>query len=162
MPHAAFAATAPADSAALLPLSATATKPRGNPNLHRAPRCGGRTRTACLCCSRAIHDKLRCAAGQARGHAPHGGHSPGPRTPESPPRRKPGPHPGARRPHHPWQLRRQHASREPFPPYLPPHQPGRLAPARYRAHLLPAPSANSPPQGQPRPSPTARFKPSRI
>jgi hypothetical protein len=33
---------------------------------------------------------------------------------------------------------------------------------RYRAHLPPAPSANRPSQGAPRPGPVAPFKPSRI
>src|SRR5580658_8857381 len=74
MPHAALTATAPADPAAVLPPPATATKPRGNPNLALAPRCGARTRAGCPCRSPAIHGKLRCRM--------HGGRSPGPRTPE--------------------------------------------------------------------------------
>jgi hypothetical protein len=74
MPHAALTATAPADPAAVLPPPATATKPRGNPNLALAPRCGARTRSGCPCRSPAIHGKLRCRM--------HGGRSPGPRTPE--------------------------------------------------------------------------------
>ena len=62
------------------PPQATATdpppakKPRGNPTLHLAPRCGARTRSGCPCRSPAIHGKLRCRM--------HGGRSPGPRTPE--------------------------------------------------------------------------------
>ncbi len=51
-----------------------AKKPRGNPTLHLAPRCGARTRSGCPCRSPAIHGKLRCRM--------HGGRSPGPRTPE--------------------------------------------------------------------------------
>jgi hypothetical protein len=72
MPHSAL--TAPADPAAVLPPPPTATKPRGNPNLALAPRCGARTRAGCPCRSPAIHGKLRCRM--------HGGRSPGPRTPE--------------------------------------------------------------------------------
>jgi hypothetical protein len=74
MPHAALTATAPAGPAALFPPPSPAAKPRGNPNLHLAPRCGARTRAGCPCRSPAIHGKLRCRM--------HGGRSPGPRTPE--------------------------------------------------------------------------------
>ena len=87
MPYAAFTAAAPADPAALpAPLPAT-NKLRGNPNL--APRRGARTRAGRPCRSPGIHGKLRCPAGQARGQAPHGGRNPGPRTPETLPRRRP-------------------------------------------------------------------------
>jgi len=50
---------------------------------------GARTRGGCPCRSPAIHGKLRCPTGQARGKPPHGGHSPGPRAPESLPLRRP-------------------------------------------------------------------------
>ncbi len=67
------------------PLSATAPpagcvppsparKPRGNPTLQLAPRCGARTRAGCPCQAPAIRGKLRCRL--------HGGRSTGPRTPE--------------------------------------------------------------------------------
>lgn len=49
-------------------------KPRGNPNLNLAPRCGARTRVGCPCQAPAIHGKQRCRM--------HGGRSTGPRTPE--------------------------------------------------------------------------------
>ena len=88
MSNAAFTVTTSADpTALLLPLPATNTL-RGNPNL--APRRGARTRAGCPCRSPAIHGKLRCPAGQARGQAPHGGRSPDPGTPETLPRRRPG------------------------------------------------------------------------
>src|ERR1039458_8099026 len=51
-----------------------AAKPRGNPNLHLASRCGARTRGGCPCRAPAIHGKRRCRM--------HGGRSTGPRTPE--------------------------------------------------------------------------------
>ena len=54
-------------------------KPRGNPNL--APRCGAKTRAGLGCRAPAMGNG-RCPAGQARGQAPHGGCSTGPRTPE--------------------------------------------------------------------------------
>jgi len=50
------------------------TRPRGNADLHLAPRCGARTRANCPCRSPAIRGKLRCRM--------HGGRSTGPRTPE--------------------------------------------------------------------------------
>ncbi len=76
MSHPPLATTAqptapPASHAAAPPL---ATKPRGNPDLHLAPRCGARTRANCPCRSPAIRGKLRCRM--------HGGRSTGPRTPE--------------------------------------------------------------------------------
>jgi hypothetical protein len=73
MPHPpqATTATPPADPTADPP---PAKKPRGNPNLHLAPRCGARTRSGCPCRSPAIHGKLRCRM--------HGGRSTGPRTPK--------------------------------------------------------------------------------
>jgi hypothetical protein len=51
-----------------------ASRPRGNPNLHLAPRCGARTRTGCPCRAPAIHGRRRCRM--------HGGRSTGPRTEE--------------------------------------------------------------------------------
>jgi hypothetical protein len=54
--------------------SSAAPKPRGNPNLHLAPRCGARTRGGCPCRAPAIHGRARCRM--------HGGRSTGPRTPE--------------------------------------------------------------------------------
>jgi hypothetical protein len=74
MPHAAPTAAPPSDSAAFRPPPPATTKPRGNPNLALAPRCGARTRAGCPCRCPAIHGKLRCRM--------HGGRSPGPRTPE--------------------------------------------------------------------------------
>jgi hypothetical protein len=72
MPHPSQATTAdpPADPTTTPP----AKKPRGNPNLHLARRCGARTRAGCPCRSPAIRYKLRCRM--------HGGRSTGPRTPE--------------------------------------------------------------------------------
>ena len=68
MPHPSPAAiAAPPDPA-------PTKKPRGNPNLHLAPRCGARARSSCPCRSPAIHGKLRCRM--------HGGRSTGPRTPK--------------------------------------------------------------------------------
>ncbi len=61
----------PASHAAAPPLT---TKPRGNPDLHLAPRCGAHTRAGCPCRAPAIRGKLRCRM--------HGGRSTGPRTPE--------------------------------------------------------------------------------
>jgi hypothetical protein len=90
MPLSAPTPAAAADPAAFVPpLPAAATKPRGNPNLARAPAQPARlldprrarTRNGCPCRSPAIHGKLRCRM--------HGGRSPGPRTPESLPRRRP-------------------------------------------------------------------------
>jgi hypothetical protein len=79
-----FAATAaPADApASLAPAPSLSGKRRGNPDLGLALRCGARTRGGCPCRAPAIHGKLRCPAGQARGQAPHGGRSTGPRTAE--------------------------------------------------------------------------------
>jgi hypothetical protein len=54
--------------------SSAAPKPRGNPTLHLAPRCGARTRAGCPCRAPAIHGRARCRM--------HGGRSTGPRTPE--------------------------------------------------------------------------------
>ncbi len=51
-----------------------AKKPRGNPTLHLAHRCGARTRAGCPCQAPAIRGKLRCRL--------HGGRSTGPRTPQ--------------------------------------------------------------------------------
>jgi len=51
-----------------------AKKPRGNPTLALAARCGARTRAGCPCQAPAIHGKLRCRM--------HGGRSTGPRTPK--------------------------------------------------------------------------------
>ncbi len=68
MPHPSPAAiAAPPDPA-------PTKKPRGNPNLHLAPRCGARARSSCPCRSPAIQGKLRCRM--------HGGRSTGPRTPK--------------------------------------------------------------------------------
>ncbi len=72
-PSQATTATPPADPTADPP---PAKKPRGNPNLHLAPRGGARTRSGCPCRSPAIHGKRRCRM--------HGGHSTGPRTPRKP------------------------------------------------------------------------------
>jgi hypothetical protein len=74
MPLAAPTSATPTDPAASHPPPPATTKPRGNPNLALAPRCGARTRAGCPCRSPAIHGKLRCRM--------HGGRSPGPRTPE--------------------------------------------------------------------------------
>jgi nicotinate-nucleotide--dimethylbenzimidazole phosphoribosyltransferase len=60
----------------------SAGKRRANPDLNLSPRCGARTRAGCPCRAPAIRGKLRCPAGLARGQAPHGGRSTGPRTPE--------------------------------------------------------------------------------
>ncbi len=77
------AATVPAGPPAFpLPTPPLTTKPRGSPNLGLAPRCGARTRAGCPCQAPAIRGKVRCPAGQARGQAPHGGRSTGPRSPE--------------------------------------------------------------------------------
>jgi hypothetical protein len=51
--------------------------PRGNPNL--APRCGAKTRAGLACRAPAMGNGRR-PAGQARGQAPHGGRSTGPRN----------------------------------------------------------------------------------
>jgi hypothetical protein len=51
-----------------------AKKPRGNPNLHLAPRCGARARSGCPCQAPAVRGKRRCRM--------HGGRSTGPRTQE--------------------------------------------------------------------------------
>jgi hypothetical protein len=64
------------------PSPAPTIKRRGNPTLALIPRCGARTRAGCPCRAPAIHGKVRCPAGQARGQAPHGGRSTGPRTAE--------------------------------------------------------------------------------
>jgi len=61
---------APADS----PMQPPTGKPRGNPDLHLATRCGARTRGGSPCRAPAIHGKRRCRM--------HGGRSTGPRTPE--------------------------------------------------------------------------------
>ena len=98
MPHACLTAAAPADQAAFLPPPPPTAKRCGNPNRHLAPARlargpdprSARTRSGGPCRSPAIHGKLRCPAGQARGQAPHGGRSPGPRTPEGLPRPRPG------------------------------------------------------------------------
>jgi len=96
MPYAAFTAAAPAEPAALLASLPATSKLRGNPNSAHAPAQPARgldprgTRTGCPCRSPAIHGKLRCPAGQARGQAPHGGRSPGPRVPETLPRQRRG------------------------------------------------------------------------
>ena len=90
MPYAAFTTAARAQPAAWLPPLPATKKFRGNPNLALAPRRGVRTRAGRLCRSPAIHGKLRCPAGQARGQAPHGGRSPGPRVPETLPRQRRG------------------------------------------------------------------------
>jgi hypothetical protein len=66
MPHAAPASAVPIDPAALLPAPPTTNPLRGNPDLALAP------------------------AQPARGQAPHGGRSPGPRTPETLPRQRRG------------------------------------------------------------------------
>jgi hypothetical protein len=63
--------TPPTHATPALPLT---TKPRGNPDLHLAPRCGARTRAGCSCRAPAIHGKQRCRM--------HGGRSTGPRTPK--------------------------------------------------------------------------------
>ena len=169
MPYAAFTVAAPTDPAALLPPTRATTKLRGNPNLAVAPTQpargldprGARTRAGCPCRSPAIQGKLRCLAGQARGQAPHGGRSPGPRTPESLPQRRPGGRirvRDARTTHDTYGANTRADNR---------HRLTLLRVSRvdvfldrYQAHLPPAPSANRPPQGAPTPTPTARFKPS--
>ena len=161
MPYAAFTAAAPADPAALpAPLPAT-NKLRGNPNL--APRRGARTRAGRPCRSPAIYGKLRCPAGQARGQAPHGGRSPGPRAPESLPQQRPG---GPIRVH---DARTVHGksganARADNRQRLTLLRVSRVDVSldRHQSDPPAAPSANRPPQGAPTPSPTARFKPSRI
>ena len=159
MPHAVFTPAEPADPARSLP-PAVAAKPRGNLYFRLAsaqpargfdPR-GARTRT---CRSPAIHGKLR--------HRMHGVRSPGLRTPESLPRRRPGDRIRVRDAR---TIHRNHGAKAHADNCL------RLtllrisrvdiALDRYQAHLPTAPSANSSPQGAPMPSPTARFKPSRI
>ena len=97
MPYAAFTAAARAQPAVWLPPLPATNKFRGNPNLALAPAQpargldprGARTRAGCPCNSPAIHGELRCPAGKSRGQAPHGGRSPGPRTPKGPPQFKP-------------------------------------------------------------------------
>ncbi len=76
MSHLPFASTAaPAGPSACHDAAPSLTaKPRGNPDLHLALRCGARTRAGCPCRAPAIHGKLRCRM--------HGGRSTGPRTPE--------------------------------------------------------------------------------
>jgi len=56
------------------PAEAVREKPRGNPAIHLAPRCGARTRSGCPCRAPAIRGKLRCRM--------HGGRSTGPWTAE--------------------------------------------------------------------------------
>ena len=58
--------------AAPAPPAKPTKKPRGNPNLALAPRCGAKTRAGCPCQAPAIHGKRRCRM--------HGGRSTGPRT----------------------------------------------------------------------------------
>jgi hypothetical protein len=67
-------ATAPPDPPAAPIPPQLAAKPRGNPNLHLAARCGARTHAGCPCQAPAIRGRLRCRL--------HGGRSTGPRTPE--------------------------------------------------------------------------------
>src|SRR5580658_4983208 len=167
MPHAAFTAAAPAEPAALLPAPPTTNPLRGNPNLARAPAQPAprraRTRAGCLCRSPAIHGELRCPAGQARGHAPHGGRSPGPRTPETLPWQRRGrgiPVCDVRTIHGTFgsNARAENRDRRTL---LRIGWVG-IALDRYQAHLPPAPSANRPSEGAPRPGPVAPFKPSGI
>src|SRR5271167_4229214 len=84
MPHPPPAATAePAGPPACLAAAPSLTgERRGNPDLGLAPRCGARTLGGCPCRAPAIRGKSRCPAGQARGQAPRGGRSIGPRTAE--------------------------------------------------------------------------------
>ncbi len=163
MPYAAFTAAAPADPAALLAQLPAANKLRGNRNLPLAPRRGART--GCPCHSAAIHGKPRCRAGQARGQAPHGERSPGPRTPESLQQQRPG-------------VRLRVRDDRTIPRAIHGNDgatasadnrhrltvlrvsPVDLALDRYQADLSPAPSANLPLQGAPTPGPTVPFKPS--
>ena len=169
MPYAAFTAAAPTEPAALLASLPATSKLRGNPNSAHAPAQPARgldprgTRTGCPCRSPAIHSKLRCPAGQARGQAPHGGRNPSQRTPETLPRRRRGrgiPVCDVRTIHGTFG---SNAGAENHDRYtlLRIGLVG-IALDRYQAHLPTAPSANSSPQGAPMPSPTARFKPSRI
>jgi hypothetical protein len=163
MPYAAFTTAARAQPAAWLPPLPATKKFRGNPNLALAPRRGVRTRAGRLCRSPAIHGKLRCPAGKARGQAPHGGRSPGPRTPDGPPQQRPrgrirvrdarnihgndGANASAENRHRRTLLRVSRVD---------------IALDRHQAHLPSEPSAHRPPQGAPTSGPTVRFKPSRI
>ena len=72
--HATTAAAPPPTRRPLASRQPATRKPRGNPTLHLAPRCGARTRAGCPCQAPALHGKLRCRL--------HGGRSTGPRTPE--------------------------------------------------------------------------------
>jgi hypothetical protein len=56
-----------------------AARPGPGASPHRAPWCGARTRAGSPCLGLAMANG-RCPAGQARGQAPHGGASTGPRT----------------------------------------------------------------------------------
>ena len=67
-------ATAPPDPPPTPIPPQLAAKPRGNPNLHLARRCGARTRAGCPCQAPAIRGRLRCRL--------LGGRSTGPRIPE--------------------------------------------------------------------------------
>ena len=155
MPYAALTAAAPANRKALLRPSPIATKPRGNPNLALAPRRGARTRAGCTCRSLAIHGRLRCRMHRRR--------SPGPRTPERLPQRRPEGHirvRDARTIHGNYGANARADNR---------HRLTLLRGSRVdvsldrdQDHLPPAPSANRPPQGAPTPRATAPFKPSRI
>ena len=169
MPYAALTAAAPANPETSLHPPPIATKPRGNPNLGLAPAQPARgldprgTRTGCPCRSPAIHGKLRCPAGQARGQAPHGGRSPGPCAPESLPQQRPG---------GPVRVRDARTVHGKSGANVRADNRQRLTLLRvsrvdvsldrHQSDPPAAPSANRPPQGAPTPSPTARFKPSRI
>ena len=171
MPYAAFTTAARAQPAAWLPPLPATKKFRGNPNLALAPAQpargldprGARTCAGCPCSSPAIHGELRCPAGQARGQAPHGGRSPGPRTPEGPPQQRPRGRIRLR------DARTIHGNDDANASAENRHRRTLLrvsrvdiALDRHQARLPSEPSAHRPPQGAPTSGPTVRFKPSRI
>jgi hypothetical protein len=155
MSYAAFTAAAPADPAALLAPLPVANKLRGNRNFALAPHRGARTRAGCPCRSPAIHGNHRCRM--------HGGRNPGPRAPESLPRRRPGV--GIR-------VRETRTIHGTFGSNASAENHDRrtllrigrvgIALDRYQVHLPPAPSADREPRGAPTPASTAPFKPFRI
>jgi hypothetical protein len=152
----------------LAPLPA-ANKLRRNPNVALDP-CRG-ARAGCTCRSPAIHGRLRCSAGQARGQAPHGGRNAGPRTPETLPRRRPV-GPPAQRPRGRIRVRDARTVNGNDGANASADNRHRrtllriglvdVALDRHQPRLPFALSANRPPQGAPTPGPTAPFKPSRI